>query len=185
MFFQIRPHLFGRPGLVCHASRQKVDQLCKVVVSKRPICIAPLAELFIAGAVRLAAHHGVVQRHSAALADQLSGRSQQGIDRNIEEHRELFQSVDAGDRLPCLPARHSLPCHKHLFSQFLLRQAFFRPERMDHIFGLHSNHLTAIVPQPRPDAKQPAVAPSPAPPFAGPTAKSPFPPWGQKGAKVL
>ena len=50
--------------------------------------IAPLAVRLVESAVWLPADIGVFQRHAAALADQLPGRAQQGIDGDVKQFGE-------------------------------------------------------------------------------------------------
>ena len=65
-----------------------MQQFLKVRVDEFPVGITPLTVLLVEGAVRLSTDIGVLQRHAAALANQLPRRAQQGIDGDIKQAGE-------------------------------------------------------------------------------------------------
>lgn len=79
--FKIFADLVRRLLLVGHMFRQKIHQLFQRGIHKRPIGVAPFAVFLVEGPVGFPADGGVLQGHAAALADQLAGRTQQGVDR--------------------------------------------------------------------------------------------------------
>ena len=82
--FHMGADLFGGPLLVCHVGDAEVDQLRRAGVTEFAAVVAPLAVVLVERAVRLLAGGGVLQRHAAALADQLPGRAQERIDRDVK-----------------------------------------------------------------------------------------------------
>ena len=78
--FHMGADLFGGPLLVCHVGDAEFDQLRRAGVTEFAAVVAPLAVVLVERAVRLLAGGGVLQRHAAALADQLPGRAQERID---------------------------------------------------------------------------------------------------------
>ena len=77
---------------------QEIQQFLKAGVDKFPVSITPLAVLLVKGAVRLPADIGVLQGHAAALADQLPGRTKQGVDGDIKQPGEQLQGFCVGHR---------------------------------------------------------------------------------------
>ena len=73
-----------------------MQQFLKVRVDEFPVGITPLAVLLVEGAVRLPADISILQRHTTALADQVPGRTQQGVDGDIKQPGEQFQSFCVG-----------------------------------------------------------------------------------------
>ena len=73
--FKIGSDLLRGPGFIRHMTFQKIQQFLKTRVNEFPVGIAPLAVLLVEGAVRLPADIDVLQGHTAALADQLPGRT--------------------------------------------------------------------------------------------------------------
>ena len=64
---------------------EKIRQLLQIAVHKLPAGIAPFTILLIERTVRLSAGRGIIQGHTAALADQLPGRAQKGIDGHVKQ----------------------------------------------------------------------------------------------------
>lgn len=91
------------PGSIGHMTFQEVQQFLKAGVDKFPVGVTPLAVLLVEGAVRLPADIDVLQGHTAALADQLPGRTQQGVDGDIKQPGEQFQSFCVGHRFARFP----------------------------------------------------------------------------------
>ena len=106
----------------------EIDQLLLAGVGERAAGVAPLAVILVEGAVRLSAGCGVVERHSAALADQLARRAKQGVDRNIKKAGKQLQGFHIGRGVAVFPAGDGLPRDKELFGQLVLRQSLFRCE---------------------------------------------------------
>ena len=75
---------------------QEVQQFLKACVNEFPVGITPLAVLLVEGAVRLPADIDVLQGHTTTLADQLPGRTQQGVDGDIKQPGEQLQSFCVG-----------------------------------------------------------------------------------------
>ena len=69
---------------------EKIDELVDAVIGKVAIGVAPFAVGFIDAAVRLSAHRSILQRHAAALTDELLRAAEQGIDRDIVEFGKYF-----------------------------------------------------------------------------------------------
>ena len=83
--FHMGANLFGGPGFCGHMGYAEVDQLFLAGIGELAAGIAPLTVVLVEGTVGVLAGGGIVERHSAALADQLSGRAQQRVDGNVEE----------------------------------------------------------------------------------------------------
>ena len=84
------------------------------------VALAPFAVFFIQCTVYFSADGRVVKGHAAALAEQLPGRAQERIDRDVKELREQLQGLDIRGRLARFPAGDGLPCHKDPLRQLLL-----------------------------------------------------------------
>lgn len=69
---------------------EKIDELVDAVIGKEAIGVAPFAVGFIDAAVRLAAHGSILQRHAAALTNELSRAAEQSIDRDIVKFGKYF-----------------------------------------------------------------------------------------------
>ena len=82
--FKIGSNLLRGPGFIGHMTFQEVQQFLTARVNEFPVGITPLAVLLVESAVRLPTDIGVLQGHTAALADQLPGGTQQGIDGDIK-----------------------------------------------------------------------------------------------------
>ena len=78
--FHIRPNLLSRPILSCHMFCTKCNQLLHAGIFEFAAIITPLAILLIKIAIRLFADCSILQWHTTALTDKLSGRTQQGVD---------------------------------------------------------------------------------------------------------
>ena len=86
LLLKIGSGLLRRPALVRHMPHQKIRQRPDIGIGEFSIGIAPPAVCLVEAAVRLTADGGiVVERHTAALADQLSGRAQKRVDGNVEQ----------------------------------------------------------------------------------------------------
>lgn len=72
------------PAFVGHVFYAEINELLFAFVFEFPIGIAPLAIFLVEGTVRFFADGGIVKRHPAALADQLSRGAKQRIDRNVK-----------------------------------------------------------------------------------------------------
>ena len=72
---KIGSNLLWGPGFIGHMVLQEIQQFLKAGVDEFPVGITPLAVLLVEGAVRLPADIDVLQGHTAALADQLPGRT--------------------------------------------------------------------------------------------------------------
>ena len=94
--FKVGSDLLRGPGFIGHMTFQKIQQFRKTCVDEFPVSIAPLAIFLVEGAVRLPADISILQRHTTALADQLPGRTQQGIDGDIKQPGEQFQGFCVG-----------------------------------------------------------------------------------------
>lgn len=73
--FKIGSNFLRGPCFIGHMTFQEVQQFLKARVDEFPVGITPLAVLLVEGAVRLPADIDVLQGHTAALADQLPGRT--------------------------------------------------------------------------------------------------------------
>ena len=88
---KICPCLFRRKTVVGHMGYQKFQQFIHGVIYKVSIGVAPFAVFFVETVIRLAADESIiVQWHPAALAKQFARASQQCVDGNIEQHRDLL-----------------------------------------------------------------------------------------------
>ena len=76
----LRGPRFGR-----HVRDAEVDELLHALVGKGAAVVAPLAVVLVEGTVRLTAQGAVVERHAAALADELTRGAKQGIDGHVEK----------------------------------------------------------------------------------------------------
>lgn len=158
--FKVGSDLLRGPGFIGHMTFQKIQQFLKARVDKFPVGITPLAVLLVEGAVRLPADIGILQGHTAALANQLPGRTQQGVNGDIKQPGEQLQSFCVGHRFAGLPAGNRLTGHMHLFRQLLLGESLLGAQFQKDFFGIHvDHHLVRIVPQREQKAKQLAVAP--------------------------
>ena len=101
--FKVGSDLLRGPGFIGHMTFQKIQQFLKARVNEFPVGIAPLAVLLVEGTARLPADIGVLQGHAAALADQLPGRTQQGVDGDIKQPGEQLQSFCIGHRFTRFP----------------------------------------------------------------------------------
>ena len=77
--------LLLRPAFACHVLCAEIDQLLLAGIGKFPVGVTPLAVFLVERAVGFPAEGGILQRHPAALTDQLPGRPQQRVDGNIVE----------------------------------------------------------------------------------------------------
>ena len=94
--FKVGSDLLRGPGSIGHMTFQEVQQFLKAGVDKFPVGITPLAVLLVEGAVRLPADIDVLQGHTAALANQLPGRTQQGVDGDIKQSGKQFRRSPIG-----------------------------------------------------------------------------------------
>ena len=94
--------------------------------------------MLVGRAIRLMAEDGVLQGHAAALADQLIGRAQQGIDGNVIQPGQELERFRIGHGFAVFPAGHRLPGHKYLFRHVVLGQAVPGSELIKHIPGIHA-----------------------------------------------
>ena len=83
--FHMGANLFGGPGFAGHMLNAEVDQLFLAGIGELAAGIAPLTVVLVEGTVGVLAGGGIVERHSAALADKLPRRAQQRVDGNVEE----------------------------------------------------------------------------------------------------
>lgn len=158
--FKVGSDLLRGPGLIGHMTFQEIQQFLKARVNEFPVGIAPLAVLLVEGTARLPADIGVLQGHAAALADQLPGRAQQGVDGDIKQPGEQLQSFCVGHRFTGLPAGNRLTGHMHFFRQLFLGESPLGAQFQKDFFGIHvDHHLARILPQREQKAKQLAVAP--------------------------
>lgn len=81
---------FRRPRVTGHVVCEKIDELVDAVIGKVAIGVAPFAVGFIDAAIGLAAHGSILQRHAAALTNELSRAAEQGIDRDIVKFGKYF-----------------------------------------------------------------------------------------------
>ena len=158
--FKIGSNLLWGPGFIDHMALQEIQQFLKARVDKFPVGITPLAVLIIEGAVRLPADIDVLQGHTAALANQLPGRTQQGVDGDIKQSGKKFQRLCVRHCFAGLPAGNRLTGHVHFFRQLFLGESPLGAQFQKDFFGIHvDHHLARIVPQGEQKAKQLAVAP--------------------------
>ena len=54
-------------------------------IDEPAIGIAPLAVVFVEASIRIPPQNAVLEGHAAALADQLSGRTQERVDGDVKE----------------------------------------------------------------------------------------------------
>ena len=85
LHFKISPRLLRRPVFIGHMPNEKIRQLLQIAVHKLPAGLAPFPILLIERTVRFPAGRGIIQEHTAALADQLPGRAQKGIDGHVKQ----------------------------------------------------------------------------------------------------
>ena len=123
--FHMGANLLLRPAFACHVLCAEIDQLFLAGIGKFPVRVAPLAVFLVERAVGFPAEGGILQRHSAALTDQLPGRTQQRVDGNVVEFRQQLQRFHIRRRFPVFPAGHCLPRDENLFRQLVLRQSLF------------------------------------------------------------
>lgn len=83
--FHVGANLFGGPCLAGHMLNAEVDQLFLAGIGELAAGIAPFTVVLVEGAVGVFAGGGIVERHAAALADQLPWRAQQRVDGNVEK----------------------------------------------------------------------------------------------------
>ena len=67
---------------------EEIRQFLKACVCEFSFGVAPLAIFLVERAVRLFADGRIVERHTAALANQLPRGAQKRIDRNVKELRQ-------------------------------------------------------------------------------------------------
>ena len=159
--FKVGSDLLRGPGFIGHVAFQEVQQFLKTRVNEFPVGIAPLAVLLVEGTAWLPADIGVLQGHAAALADQLPGGTQQGVDGDIKQPGEKFQRLCVGHCFAGLPAGNRLTGHMHLFRQLLLGESALGAQSQKDFFGIHvDHHLARIVSQREQKATQLAVAPN-------------------------
>ena len=65
--------------------RAEGNQGVQIGVGKFPVGVAPLAVILIEAAVRFLTQDGILQGHSAALANQPPRGAQKGIDGHVEQ----------------------------------------------------------------------------------------------------
>ena len=82
---QILPDLLRGLDFVCHMLRAEGNQGVQIGVGKLSVGIAPFTVVLIEAAVRFLAQDGILQGHSAALAHQPPGRTQQGVDGYVKQ----------------------------------------------------------------------------------------------------
>lgn len=134
-------HLLGGPLLACHVLYAEVDQLLRTFIFEFAAVIAPFAVFLIERTVGFFADCGIVERHSAALAEQLPRRAQQRVNRNIEEFGKQLQRFHIRCGLSVFPAGHRLSRYEYLFRQFFLRQPVFRSQVVYNFLCVHQEHL--------------------------------------------
>ena len=79
----VRAYLLLRPGVACHVLHAELDQLLRARILERAVRVAPFAVFLVESTVRLSAGGGILERHAAALADQLPRGTEQRVDRNV------------------------------------------------------------------------------------------------------
>lgn len=140
---------------------KKFDQLLQIGIGERPVCIAPLAVCLIGGAVGFLADGGLLQRHSAALTDQLPRGPQQCMKGYVKQGGQLLQGLWIWRGFSRLPAG-TPPAGLHT--------VFPRVPPGSIRFGCVAagshplspcHHLAAIVPSPVGRGKQQVVAATP------------------------
>ena len=85
--FHMGANLLLRPAFACHVLCAEIDQLLLAGIGKFSARVAPLAVFLVERAVGFTAEGGILQRHSAALADQLSAISGVKVPKAVEEIR--------------------------------------------------------------------------------------------------
>ena len=85
--------LLRRDALGGEMVGQKARQLLHGLICEPPVRVAPPAVILVERAVRLAADGRVVQRHAAALAEQLPRRAQQRVAGDLKEAGEQIDAV--------------------------------------------------------------------------------------------
>ena len=138
LIFEIGARLLGREGLARHVGDEKFDQLILIRVDKTAVGIAPFAVVLVERSVRLAAERGVVERHAAALADQLARGAEKGVDGDIEQLREQLERFGIGDGLSGFPAGDRLTGDKNPLRKRILRQTVLRAKIANDITCFHS-----------------------------------------------
>ena len=83
--FQIGTRLFFGEILIHHVRHAGADQRVHIAVGIFSVRITPFAVILIQCFVFVPADDGILQRHSAALADELTGFSEQRVDGNVEK----------------------------------------------------------------------------------------------------
>ena len=82
---ELAPFCIWRIFRIRHVRKQKVQQRILVGVGELAVGIAPLAVILVEVAVDFATDHGVVaERHTAALAKELSRGAEQRVYGNVE-----------------------------------------------------------------------------------------------------
>ena len=112
--------LLRGPVAVGQVAGKKFDQLLQIGIGERPVCIAPLAVCLIGGAVGFLADGGLLQRHSAALTDQLPRGPQQCMKGYVKQGGQLLQGLWIWRGFSSFPAGHRLPGYTQFFREFLL-----------------------------------------------------------------
>ena len=152
------PCLFRRPLLAGAVLHQEIRQLIYACVDKRPVRIAPLAVFLVPCAIRLPADGGIVQGHPAALADELPGRAQKGVDRDVKFSGQQLQRIHIGHSLasgkPPAGSREVFPPAPPEINRFP-----FGDSKLSLWYPLF-HHLMTIIPSPDRKDKQPVVAPA-------------------------
>ena len=104
-----------------HVINEEIQEIFFGCIHEFAVGVAPLAVVLIEETVRLPADvQIVVQGHAAALAVELSGASEQCVDRYVELAGKYLQSLVIGLGLACLPTAYGLPSYQNSFSKLLL-----------------------------------------------------------------
>ena len=82
---QIGAHLLLCVGILRHIFHAHLNQILHIAVQIHPIGVAPFAVILIQKAVLFPADAVIRKRHAAALANQLSRRTEQCVDGHIEQ----------------------------------------------------------------------------------------------------
>ena len=77
-------------------SFEEIQQFLLRIVGELPIGIAPAAIVFVDAPIRLAAEEAILQRHAAALAEELARRAQQRVDRYVKQARKGLERIRTG-----------------------------------------------------------------------------------------
>ena len=140
----------------------QVNILLPKVHGEIAVGIAPSAVMLIERAVFFAADVGVLERHTAAFTDQLSGTAEESIDRHVKQLGERFKRFGVGYRFAVLPTRNRLTGDEYLFGKLVLGELVLCSEFKDDIFGFHSAtafvFCGSIIADPKEKNKQHAVA---------------------------